>query len=88
MESLLRPINRVLLHLTEDGGNGDSVSTFELVPVYDDDGAASNVAITDTPLGPFRRRKMFIIRAAGDGEAIYPHAKAVAHVRFRNGWTL
>ncbi|KAL3816955.1 hypothetical protein ACHAXA_001783 [Cyclostephanos tholiformis] len=84
-EALSKPIEKVLLQFTEDGGeNGDSVSTFELVPAYDNDGAAGNVAITDTPLGPFRRRKMFIIRAAGDGEAIYPHAKAVAHVRFRN----
>jgi hypothetical protein len=83
-ESPPKPIDKVLLHITEDGGNGDSVSTFELVPVYDDDGAASNAAITDTPLGPFQRLKMSITRVAGEGEAIFPHAEATALVRFRN----
>jgi hypothetical protein len=83
-ESPARPIDRVLLHVTEDGGNDDSVSTFELVPMCDDDGAVANVVIVDTPLGPFRRHKMSICRVDGEGDAIFPNAKATALVRFRD----
>ena len=88
-ESPSKPIEKVVLHIMEDGGSlGDSVSTFELVPIYDDDGTAANVAITDTPLGPFRRLKMSITRFAGEGDAIFPHAKATALVQFRNHTSL
>ena len=81
--ALSKPIEKVLLHITEEGGNGNSISTFELVPVHDND-ASATVAITDTPLGPFRRLKMSISRTVGEGEAIFPHAKVVALVRFRD----
>jgi hypothetical protein len=79
-ESPSRPIDRVLLHLTEDGGNVDSLSTFELVPMCDDDGTVANVVILDMSLGSFRRHRMSTSRVAGEGDAIFLHPKATALV--------
>ena len=79
------PIEKVLLRVAEDNGGGDdgrSISTFELVPAR---GAAAAVAIADTPSGPYRRLGMSISRTSGgECEAIFPHAKVEAIVRFRN----
>ena len=79
------PIEKVLLRVAEDNEGGDdgrSISTFELVPAR---GAAAAVAIEDTPSGPYRRLGMSISRTSGgECEAIFPHAKVEAIVRFRN----
>eukprot|EP00580_Thalassiosira_gravida_P005745 CAMPEP_0201653286 /NCGR_PEP_ID=MMETSP0493-20130528/44909_1 /ASSEMBLY_ACC=CAM_ASM_000838 /TAXON_ID=420259 /ORGANISM="Thalassiosira gravida, Strain GMp14c1" /LENGTH=166 /DNA_ID=CAMNT_0048129817 /DNA_START=614 /DNA_END=1114 /DNA_ORIENTATION=+ len=66
-----------MLHM-EDGSDNTSVA-FELVPVR----SGRVAATTDTPLGPFQRIKMSISQTSGEGEAISPHAKAVAHIHFQ-----
>mmetsp|Transcript_38730 Transcript_38730/g.81439 ORF Transcript_38730/g.81439 Transcript_38730/m.81439 type:complete len:247 (+) Transcript_38730:1366-2106(+) len=72
--SLSKPVEKVVLQL--NGGN-DSPVQFELIPMY------NKCTITDTPLGPFRRIKMSISQTSGEGEAVFPHAKANAHVHFQ-----
>ena len=71
--ALSRPIDKVVLDLQHS--NGNSVASFELRPEQN-----SAAAVTDTPLGPFRRIKMSIVQTNGEGEAIYPHAKVVASI--------
>ena len=71
--ALSRPIDKVVLDL--QNSNGNSVASFELRPEQN-----SAAAVTDTPLGPFRRIKMSIVQTSGEGEAIYPHAKVVASI--------
>ena len=71
--ALSRPIDKVVLDLQHS--NGNSVASFELRPEEN-----SAAAVTDTPLGPFRRIKMSIVQMNGEGEAIYPHAKVIASI--------
>ena len=61
--ALSRPIDKVVLDLQHS--NGNSVASFELRPEQN-----SAAAVTDTPLGPFRRIKMSIVQTSGEGEAI------------------
>ena len=77
--ALSKPIEKVTL-LLEDGGNGNTLASFDLVPVQNGSAAAA----TKTPLGPFRRIKMSISQTDGEGEAIDPRAKAVARIQFKS----
>ena len=48
-----------------------------MIPVNDGD------TITETPVGPFRRIKLSIYQKSGNGNAVFPKAKAVALVKFQ-----
>jgi len=74
--ALSKPIQKIMLHM-EDGSD-NILEAFDLFPVQHGRAAAT----TDTPLGPFRRIKMSISQTSGEGEAMSPHAKAVAHIHF------
>jgi len=76
--ALSKSVQKVTLHL-EDGSTNSALGTFELVPVHN----GADATTTETPLGPFRRLKMSISQTSGDGEAVFPRAKAIARVQFQ-----
>ena len=76
--ALSKPIEKVTLHLED--GNSNTLAAYELLPVQS--GATASTT-TDTPLGPYRRVKMSISQMGGEGEAIFPRAKAVAQIQFK-----
>jgi len=71
-----KPLDKVTLVIQDN--QGVSLGAFEFVPKNDDSGQ-----ISETPLGPFRRMKLAIRRISGDGDAIFPSAKAVANIHFQ-----
>ena len=73
--TLAKPIEKIVLDMQHS--NGRSLASFELRPEQN-----CAAAVTDTPLGPFRRIKMSITQTSGEGETIYPHAQVVAGVYF------
>lgn len=88
---LSRQIEKVVLQITEED---NSITTYKLIPVNNENGLNSGTTITDTPSGPYRRIQLSISRSTteeemmgdggGGGEAIFPHAKVVCYVRYQN----
>jgi hypothetical protein len=73
--ALAKPLKCVTLRL--EGGTQNTVE-FELTSVNNGQGT-----VTDTPLGKYRRIKLAISQTAGDGEALFPNANAIASIVFQ-----
>ena len=71
--ALAKPLEKVVLRIED----GHDVCEFNLMLIDGDSGT-----ITDTPLGPFKRRKLSLKRLSGDTEALHPRGKVTANIQF------